>query len=90
MKIILKDSIKKIRNQLLDNGYAKRKHGSGYIKSVRGGRFHITLNVLENQTIVDMHYDKYKHNRNKKFGHSTRYLHPYLKIEAKQLFGVNT
>lgn len=90
MKLILKEGIKKIRDHLLSNGYIKRKHGPGYIKPVRGDRLHITLNSFQDQTLVVMHYDKYKHKTHRKFGHSTRYMHPYLKVEAKQLFGVCT
>lgn len=88
MKILLKKDIGEIREIILNHGYKKKRNGPGYTKKVRAGRLHMILNNFENQTLIVLHYDKFKHKKNKKFGHSTRYVHPYIKSEFKELFGV--
>lgn len=85
MKIVLSCNVETIRKYILEKGYIKRKHGNGYIKDVKAGRLHMSLNQFEQKTVMILHYDKYKHNRKKKLHHSTRYDHPYVRKEIKAI-----
>lgn len=68
------------------NGYVKLKKGHvGYVKQVKGGRLHLIVERVNNQLLIDLHYDKFKGNENKKFKHSTRHISPKVKKELDML-----
>ena len=67
------------------HGYQRHKRGHGYIKNIHGGRLHITFFECTNQTLFNLHYDKFKGKKNKKYNHKSRYSHPYVQNEMKQI-----
>lgn len=79
MKIIINYDKQKLLNFIRSNGYKKQNNLEGYVKQIKGGRLHLIIQELNNQTIIELHYDKFKGNKNKKFKHSTINMNPSIK-----------
>lgn len=69
----------RVINFIKSNGYRKQNSLEGFVKKVRGGRLHLIVKEFNNQIVIDIHYDKFKGNKDKKFKHSVVQMNPLIK-----------
>jgi len=79
MKAIINYDKQKLIDFIRSNSYRKQYNLAGFVKQVKGGRLHLIIQEFNNQIVIDLHYDKFKGNQNKKFKHSIVHTNDLIK-----------
>jgi len=84
MDIVVNSNLERVKDFIRSNGY-RSKDENVFFKKVKGGRLHLTISSFNMKDVIELHFDKFKGNRKKKFGHSTKYVHPLVKNELEMI-----